>query len=62
MHILADIIETGGHDSIKSLKAACDALNQATQEFAARRMDASVKSALAGQRLDDITTRNTVTA
>ncbi|MFZ2627522.1 MAG: Fe-S protein assembly chaperone HscA [Rugosibacter sp.] len=62
MHILADIIETGGHDSIKSLKAACDALNQATQEFAARRMDASVKSALAGQRLDDLTTPNTVTA
>jgi molecular chaperone HscA len=50
---LADIIETGDNDSVKALKAACDALNQATQAFAARRMDASVKTALAGQRLED---------
>jgi len=54
MHALADIIETGGDDSVKPLKAACNALNRATQEFAARRMDASVKRTLAGQRLDDI--------
>jgi len=53
LHALADIIETGGNDSVKALKTACDALNQATQAFAARRMDASVKTALAGQRLED---------
>ncbi|MBT9461421.1 MAG: Fe-S protein assembly chaperone HscA [Rugosibacter sp.] len=53
LHTLADIIETGDNDSVKALKAACDALNQATQAFAARRMDASVKTALAGQRLED---------
>jgi molecular chaperone HscA len=54
MHALSDIVETGGNDSAPALKKACDALNKATQEFAARRMDASVKRALAGHRLDEI--------
>lgn len=53
IYALADIIETGGEDSVGTLKAACDALNRATQEFAARRMDASVKRALAGHRLEE---------
>lgn len=35
------------------IKQAIDAVDQATQEFAARRMDASVRSALAGHRLDE---------
>jgi molecular chaperone HscA len=53
IYALADIIETGGEDSVGKLKAACDALNRATQEFAARRMDASVNRALAGRRLEE---------
>ena len=35
----------------RALKAAADALNRATEEFAARRMDASVRRALAGQKI-----------
>ena len=39
-----------------ALKAAIEALNRATESFAARRMDASVKQALTGQKLADIST------
>ena len=53
IYALADIIETGGEDSIGTLKATCDALNRATQDFAARRMDVSVNRALAGHRLEE---------
>jgi len=35
----------------RAIKLASDALNRATEEFAARRMNASVRSALAGKRL-----------
>ena len=54
---LADIVETGqeaSDDTILALKSATDALNEATQDFAARRMDSSVRRALSGQRLDQI--------
>nr|AGE14112.1 Fe-S protein assembly chaperone HscA [uncultured prokaryote]AGF34087.1 Fe-S protein assembly chaperone HscA [uncultured bacterium DX-1A-14] len=54
MYSLADIIETGGGDSLDSLKRATDALNRVTEPFAARRMDASIKRILAGQRLEEI--------
>jgi molecular chaperone HscA len=57
IYMLADIIETGveaNDDNIRALKNATDALNDATQEFAARRMNASVQRALSGQRLDQI--------
>ncbi len=37
-----------------AIKRAADSLNRATAPFAARRMDASVQRALAGQRLDEI--------
>ncbi len=37
-----------------AIKAAADQLNQTTHEFAGRRMDARVRQALAGQRLDSI--------
>ena len=36
----------------RAIKDAAEALNQATHEFAGRRMDASVKRALAGQRIE----------
>ncbi|MDP2833704.1 MAG: Fe-S protein assembly chaperone HscA [Pseudomonadota bacterium] len=39
-------------DDLASVKRATEALNQGTVEFAARRMDLSVKKALTGQRLD----------
>jgi len=37
-----------------AIKRAADSLNRASAQFAARRMDASVQRALAGQRLDQI--------
>ncbi|TFW09654.1 Fe-S protein assembly chaperone HscA [Oxalobacteraceae bacterium OM1] len=39
------------HDAIK---AAVEALDQGTEEFAARRMDRSVRTALAGKKLDEV--------
>jgi molecular chaperone HscA len=54
LHVLGDILETGGDDSLKALKAAAAVLDQATNEFAARRMNASVQRALAGQKFDDL--------
>jgi len=53
IYTLAEIIETGSNN-INTLKAAADALNTATQAFAERRMDASVKRALSGRRLEQI--------
>ena len=41
-----------GCDDLAAVKRASEALNQGTVEFAARRMDMSVKRALTGQRLD----------
>ncbi len=55
IYALADIIETGDDatdSAANALKLATAALNAATQDFAARRMDASVQRAFAGQRLD----------
>jgi molecular chaperone HscA len=57
LYALTELIETAreaNDDNIAALGCACDALNQATQEFAARRMNASVSLALSGQRLDAI--------
>ncbi|MDB5771731.1 MAG: hscA, partial [Burkholderia sp.] len=39
------------HDAIK---AAVEKLGNGTEEFAARRMDRSVRAALAGKRLDEV--------
>jgi molecular chaperone HscA len=38
----------------QAITKAVDALNHATETFAARRMDASVKQALAGQNLNSL--------
>jgi molecular chaperone HscA len=38
----------------RAIKAASDALNRATEEFAARRMDASVQRALAGRSVESL--------
>lgn len=52
IHVLADVLETNG--DIKAVKQAADALNRVTQAFAARRMDAGIRNALAGKTLDAI--------
>ncbi len=36
------------------IKRACDALNKASENFAAKRMDASIHTALVGQRVDGV--------
>jgi len=41
-------------DDGRAIRQASDALNQATVEFAARRMDAGVRRALAGHRIEEI--------
>jgi molecular chaperone HscA len=41
-------------DDHAAIKAAVDALANGTEEFAARRMDKSVRAALAGRKLDEI--------
>ena len=40
--------------SVASAELLDEAVAKASEEFAARRMDASIKDALAGQSLDDI--------
>jgi len=45
--------EAQGDDHL-AIKAAIEALATGTEEFAARRMDRSVRSALAGKKLDEV--------
>jgi molecular chaperone HscA len=45
----------GGHDH-RAVKTAIEAFNHATETYAARRMDASIKKALTGQKLADVGT------
>ena len=59
--LLARLLTEGGprHDAValveasehRAIKAAVEALGRATDDFAARRMDASVRRALAGQTI-----------
>ncbi len=49
---LRQLSETGSNS--REVKAGIDALNQATTEFAARRMDQSIRRALAGQKVDEV--------
>ncbi|HJV74154.1 MAG TPA: Fe-S protein assembly chaperone HscA [Noviherbaspirillum sp.] len=51
MEALRRAVQGNAHDLIK---VAVDALAKGTEEFAARRMDRSVRAALAGRRLDQI--------
>jgi molecular chaperone HscA len=41
----------------RALKSAVEALNRASESFAARRMDRSVSRALAGRRVDEVHTK-----
>ena len=38
----------------RAIKAGIDALGRATDEFAARRMDKSIRTVLAGQKVDEL--------
>lgn len=51
--IQATRLQALGDDHI-AIRAAVDALARGTEEFAARRMDRSVRSALAGKKLDEV--------
>jgi len=51
---LARLEEALAGQDLKAVQRAGEALNKGTVEFAARRMDASVKRALRGHRLEDI--------
>jgi molecular chaperone HscA len=42
----------GGSDA-RAIRQATESLEQATRDFAQRRMDANVRKALAGHRLDE---------
>jgi molecular chaperone HscA len=53
MNLVAERLETEA--DTEAVKAACGALNVATTDFAARRMDASIKLALTGRVLESIT-------
>lgn len=54
MHHLVDVIETEGVNQIEALRQASEALNQATQEFAARRMNHAIQHALTGKSLEHL--------
>jgi molecular chaperone HscA len=51
MEQLRNLMNNGNSHEIHD---AVEALNHATEEFAARRMDASVRKALAGQKLNTL--------
>ena len=53
MNLVADKLETEA--PVDDVKAACNALNMVTANFAARRMDASIRKALSGRVLESIT-------
>jgi molecular chaperone HscA len=55
VNVLLDRVrQTSSSDDHDAIKAAVEALAQGTEEFAARRMDRSVRRALTGKRLDEI--------
>ncbi|MFN7758151.1 MAG: Fe-S protein assembly chaperone HscA [Betaproteobacteria bacterium] len=54
---LAAVRGVAAGDEADAIKAAVDALAHATDEFAARRMDRSIRAALAGRRLDEVMAR-----
>ena len=53
---MATLTQTLGGTDHRAIKAAIEALNHASESFAAKRMDASIRTALTGQKLADIGT------
>jgi len=56
IYALAEVIETTAQDGLKPLKHASEVLNRATQDFASRRMNASIQRALTGRKLNELDT------
>jgi molecular chaperone HscA len=52
--LLAAVQQSSTGNDHHAIKAAVEALAQGTEEFAARRMDRSVRTALSGKKLDEI--------
>ena len=52
--LLAQVAAAVDATDADTVKAAVDALANGTEEFAARRMDRSIRAALAGRRVDDV--------
>lgn len=52
--LMAAVRDTLQHDDHVAIRAAVDALAHGTETFAARRMDKSIRAALAGRRIDEI--------
>ena len=52
--LLHNVKRTAGESDHAAIKAAVDALAHGTEEFAARRMDRSVRVALSGKKLEEI--------
>lgn len=52
--LMADLRAKAGGDDHIAIKAAAEALAHGTEDFAARRMDNSVRRALSGKRLDEL--------
>jgi molecular chaperone HscA len=55
--LLAGLRSVSASDDADAIKSAIDAVAHGTDEFAARRMDRSIRAALAGKRVDEIVTR-----
>lgn len=52
--LMAQVAATAAGDDHVAIKAAVEALSRGTDEFAARRMDRSIRSALAGRKVQEI--------
>jgi molecular chaperone HscA len=52
--LMTGLVERAGAGDTAALKLAIDRLAHGTEEFAARRMDRSIRAALAGRRVDDV--------
>ena len=52
--LMTTLVDRAGAGDAQALKAAIDELAAGTEEFAARRMDRSIRAALAGRRVDEV--------
>jgi molecular chaperone HscA len=52
--LIAATVDIAKGEDHHAIKAAVQALSHGTDEFAARRMDRSIKSALAGRKVEDL--------
>lgn len=52
--LMATLEQVAKGDKVEAIESAIDSLDKATQEFAARRMDSSIRRALAGHSVDEV--------